>query len=60
MTAEEAIGLGLGRSTINTFKKGWQPRVGIAWDVWGTGETAVRAGFGRYMSRSNVIEDLLR
>jgi hypothetical protein len=60
VTAEEAIQMGIGRSTINTYKQGWQPRVGIAWDVWGTGKTAVRAGFGRYMSRSNVIEDLLR
>lgn len=60
VTAEEAIGLGLGRSTVNTYKKGWQPRVGVAWDVFGTGTTAVRAGMGRYMSRSNVIEDLLR
>ena len=60
VTAEEGIQLGLGRSLVNTYKKGWQPRVGIAWDVFGTGETAVRAGFGRYMSRSNVIEDLLR
>lgn len=60
VTAEEAIGLGLGRATVRTYKNGWQPRVGIAWDVFGTGTTAVRAGFGRYMSRSNVIEDLLR
>jgi hypothetical protein len=60
VTAEEAIGLGFGRSTVKTYKQGWQPRVGVAWDVFGTGETAVRAGFGRYMSRSNVIEDLLR
>ncbi|HKU77826.1 MAG TPA: carboxypeptidase regulatory-like domain-containing protein [Pyrinomonadaceae bacterium] len=60
VTAEEGIGLGLGRSLVNTYKKGWQPRVGLAWDVYGTGKTAVRAGFGRYMSRSNVIEDLLR
>ena len=60
VTAEEAIALGIGKSTINTYKQGWQPRFGLAWDVKGTGQTAVRLGFGRYMSRSNVIEDLLR
>ncbi len=60
VTADEAVQMGLERSTLNTYKAGWQPRVGLAWDVWGTGKTAVRAGFGRYMSRSNVIEDLLR
>lgn len=60
VTAEEAIGLGFSRSTVKTYKQGWQPRVGVAWDIFGTGNTAVRAGFGRYMSRSNVIEDLLR
>src|SRR6185295_143098 len=60
VTADEAVQMGLSRSTIKTWKQGWQPRVGLAWDVWGTGKTAVRAGFGRYTSRSNVIEDLLR
>jgi hypothetical protein len=60
VTADEAVQMGLSRSTVATYKKGWQPRVGLAWDVWGTGRTALRAGFGRYMSRSNVIEDLLR
>jgi hypothetical protein len=60
VTADEAETLGLGRATVNTYKMGWQPRVGVAWDIFGTGTTAIRAGFGRYMSRSNVIEDLLR
>ena len=60
VTADEAIQMGIGRATIRTYKQGWQPRVGLAWDVWGTGKTAVRTGFGRYMSRANVIEDLLR
>jgi hypothetical protein len=60
VTADEAVQMGLSRSTIKTYKQGWQPRLGLAWDVWGTGKTAVRAGFGRYTSRSNVIEDLLR
>ena len=60
VTADEAVAMGIPRSTINTYKQGWQPRVGLAWDVKGDGKTAVRLGFGRYMSRSNVIEDLLR
>jgi hypothetical protein len=60
VTAEEGIASGLSRSLVHTYKKGFQPRVGVAWDIFGTGETALRMGFGRYMSRSNVIEDLLR
>ena len=60
VTADEGEQLGFGRALIHTYKQGWQPRVGVAWDVFGTGNTAVRAGFGRYMSRSQVIEDLLR
>jgi len=60
VTADEAVAMGIPRSTINTYKGGWQPRFGLAWDVKGTGRTSVRLGFGRYMSRSNVIEDLLR
>ncbi|HEY0728496.1 MAG TPA: hypothetical protein VGD38_10530, partial [Pyrinomonadaceae bacterium] len=60
VTAEEAVAMGLPRSTVNTYKQGWQPRFGLAWDIFGTGKTSARIGFGRYMSRSNVIEDLLR
>jgi len=60
VTADEGIQLGFGRALVKTYKGGWQPRVGIAWDLHGDGKTAVRAGFGRYISRSQVIEDLLR
>jgi carboxypeptidase family protein len=51
---------GFGRSLIDTYNAGWQPRLGIAWDIFGDGKTALRLGFGRYLSRTNVIEDLLR
>ena len=60
VTADEGEQLGFSRALVKTYKAGWQPRFGVAWDIFGTGKTAVRAGFGRYMSRSNVIEDLLR
>jgi hypothetical protein len=51
---------GLPSSLVKPYNGGYQPRIGIAWDVSGTGKTAIRAGFGRYMSRTNVIEDVNR
>jgi hypothetical protein len=58
--ADQASQFGLPRSLVNPYNKGFQPRVGIAWDVHGDGRTAVRLGFGRFMGRANVIEDILR
>ncbi len=36
--------------TTNNAKLLFAPRIGLAWDPFGTGKTAVRAGFGTYYS----------
>ncbi len=58
--ADQSEQAGLPRSLVTPYNNGFQPRIGIAWDLSGDGKTALRLGAGRYMSRSQVIEDLLR
>ena len=41
--------------TQNNAIRLFSPRVSVAWDVFGTGKTAVRAGYGMYYS---LIDDL--
>jgi outer membrane receptor protein involved in Fe transport len=58
--ADQADQAGLPRALVNAYNKAFQPRIGIAWDLFGDGKTVVRLGTGRYFSRSQVIGDLLR
>ena len=41
---------GLAPADMNNFA----PRIGLAWDVFGTGKTAVRAGYGVYYESVNA------
>lgn len=44
--------------TQNNAKRLFGPRVALAWDVFGNGKTAVRAGFGTYYSLLDTLTKL--
>ena len=45
---------GPGRALVNNSNHLIAPRVGVAWDPWGDGNTAIRAGFGTFYQRERV------
>ncbi len=45
--------------TQNNAKKLFAPRVGLAWDVFGNGKTAVRSGFGIHYSMIDALSFLV-
>jgi hypothetical protein len=36
----------------------WQPRLGVAWDVRGNGQSVVRASWGAYYARQNMLSQV--
>jgi len=45
--------------TTNNAVKLFSPRIGLAWDVFGTGKTAIRAGAGTYYSLIDALSFLM-
>jgi len=45
---------GVPAGLYNTWKLGFEPRIGVAWDVTGTGQTSVRAAWGLF---HNVVDE---
>lgn len=43
----------------NNAARLWSPRIGLAWDAFGDGKTAIRAGFGTYYSLIDALSFLL-
>ena len=45
---------GVNRALRANDKNALAPRLGIAWDPWGDGKTAIRAGIGQFFQRERV------
>ena len=62
-TFQQRVANGFAKPTHNALHqspKAYNPRIGVAWDVTGTGSTVVRGGFGVYanwLSQANIQEE---
>jgi len=45
---------GVSRSFVKSDSNNFAPRLGVAWDVFGTGNSVLRAGFGQFYQRERV------
>jgi hypothetical protein len=44
--------------TLHSPKKEFQPRVGLAWDIGGKGKSVLRASYGIYYGRQNMLSQV--
>ena len=51
--------IGSSAFTENNATRLFSPRVGLAWDLFGNGKTAIRAGFGTYYTLIDALSFLL-
>ncbi|MEM6793785.1 MAG: hypothetical protein AAF725_07365, partial [Acidobacteriota bacterium] len=47
-------GVGVNRGFVEDDTNNFAPRLGLAWDINGTGNSVIRAGFGQYFQRERV------